>query len=86
MENHIETYYNAIDDESKYSDIISDWFNELHQYIDEYGIDLLDYDEYTDFFQLCIRHINRELVDSLILSFDKNEFIDIKAIDYQNDE
>ena len=54
------------DDYDRYFDYLHDFSNDIHDYIKDNGLPILDCDKFTDFFEFCLDHLNYPVVDNEI--------------------
>lgn len=67
-ENFVERYYEEYDDNDRYFDFIHDFYDLIHQYLTDRSIYILNENNFCDFFELCLNHMNRQEVDDYIIS------------------
>lgn len=67
---HIEIYHEDYDDSDRYFDFFYKFYKNISKYIYNKVYDILDNNNFVDFFDFCVKHMNREIVDDIILSRD----------------
>lgn len=65
---HIELYYTEYDDTDRYFDFIYDVYMGINKFITVNFYTVLDNNNFIDFFEFMLHHINHQLVDDLIIS------------------
>lgn len=68
VNNYINRYYEEYDDHDRYFDYVYDFYETLNTYINNNMYYILDQNNFTDFFDLCVNNINRPWVDNSIQS------------------
>ena len=66
IKNHLRIYDELYDDHDKYFDYLYDFHNDIHEFIKERILLLLDRDKFPDFFEFCVERMNKPLVDRQI--------------------
>jgi len=66
IEHHMQIYDELYDDHDKYFDYLYDFHKDIHNFINESSLLILNRDKFTDFFNFCVERINRPLVDQQI--------------------
>jgi len=59
----IHNYEKVYDDHDRYFDLLFDLYTDMHDYIDEHSLLVLDKDRFTDFYEFCLKNLNRSHVD-----------------------
>lgn len=63
LDNHLKMYDETYDDMDRYGDIIHQMYNDIHEFIDEQYLSVLNHDNIGDFHNFLMSKINKSYVD-----------------------
>lgn len=66
INNHFRVYDELYDDYDKYFDYLYDFHSDIHKFIIERSLFILNLDKFTDFFRFCVERMNKPIVDKYI--------------------
>uniref|UniRef100_A0A6C0BJQ5 Uncharacterized protein n=1 Tax=viral metagenome TaxID=1070528 RepID=A0A6C0BJQ5_9ZZZZ len=64
----IYRYYHEYDDYDRYFDLIYDMYQEMCTTGDQFAMQMTSTHSFSDFYDLCLKKMNRRVVDTVILS------------------